>query len=211
MAVADAAARESIDALSRSAPAGTLIPRDAEIGLAEAFGVHAIFAYRPDAAECSRRGLAGTPPLTRPDLLELLMGLPVGESVPVDSLSQSEQRALRSAPKGVLTRKNKTATRHAVQPLQIDLALVPGRGWETAMEKAESFTPFCARAILVDRPLRRRQDAMMQADFYGIGLLTITGDELDVLVAPRPFVRRRHTVAGWRFLENMYGQLAAAR
>jgi len=51
----------------------------------------------------------------------------------------------------------------------------------------------------------------MQADFYGIGLLTVIGDELDVLVPPRAFVRHRHTVAAWRFLENMYGQLVAAR
>jgi hypothetical protein len=180
------------------------------VDVVHACGVQAVVGYRRVTSEWERRAAAGTPALTRPDTLDLLMGLPVGEAVPVSALSAPEQRALRAIPRGVVARKNRTVTRQAVQALQVDLAVVPGRGWESAMAEAERFTPFCARAVLVDRPLRRREEAMLQADFYGIGLLTLAGGELDVLVPPRPFVRRRHSVAGWRFLEGLYGQLVRA-
>jgi hypothetical protein len=75
------------------------------------------------------------------------------------------------------------------------------------MEKAERFTPFCARAVLVDRPLRRRQDAVMQAAYYGIGLLEIGDGGTDVLVPPQPFVRKRYTAVAWQFAEEAYRQL----
>ncbi|WP_308053872.1 hypothetical protein [Streptomyces sp. BV333] len=194
--------------LSKSVPSGTLIPQESKLQAVNAFGVQAVVAYRRDAVEYERRAAEGTPPLTRPDVLDLLMGLPVGEAVPINTLSSPERRALKAAPKGVVVRSGGTVTRQVVQPLRVDLAIVPGRGWETAMEKAEHFTPFCARAVLVERPLRRKDDAILQADFYGIGLLALIGNELDVLVPPRAFVKRRHTVAGWKFLEDLYAQLA---
>ncbi|MEW2522821.1 hypothetical protein [Actinacidiphila alni] len=196
--------------LSKSRPPETLIPSSSIVDVVDAHGVQAVVGYRRVTSEWERRAAAGTPALTRPDTLDLLMGLPVGEAVPVSALSAPEQRALKAMPKGVVVRKNGTVTRQAVQPLQVDLAVVPGRGWESAMALAERFTPFCARAVLVDRPLRRRGEAMLQADFYGIGLMAVVGNELDVLVPPRPFVKRRHSVAGWQFLEGLYGQLAQA-
>ncbi|MFJ9598300.1 hypothetical protein ACIRS3_36865 [Streptomyces virginiae] len=194
--------------LSKSVPSGTLIPQESKLQAVNAFGVQAVVAYRRDAVECKRRATVGMTPLTRPDVLDLLMGLPEGEAVPVTSLSGPERRALKATPKGAVAQSDQTVTRQAVQPLRIDLAIVPGRGWESAMEKAELFTPFCARAVLVERPLRRKDDAILQADFYGIGLLALVGNELDMLVPPRPFVKRRHTVAGWKFLEDMHTQLA---
>ncbi|MFF3578642.1 hypothetical protein [Streptomyces mirabilis] len=194
--------------LSKSVPSGTLIPQESKLQAVNVFGVQAVVAYRHDTVECERRAAEGTPPLIRPDVLDLLMGLPVGEAVPVSSLSPPERRALKAVPKGAVIQSNGTVTRQVVHPLRVDLAIVPGRGWESAMEKAELFTPFCARAVLVERPLRRKDDAMLQADFYGIGLLALVGNDLDVLVPPRPFVKRRHTVAGWKFLEDLYVQLA---
>nr|WP_252883957.1 hypothetical protein [Streptomyces sp. HB202] len=194
--------------LSKSVPSGTLIPQESKLQAVNAFGVQAVVAYRCDAVEHKRRAAAGMAPLTRPDVLDLLMGLPEGEAVPVSTLSGPERRALKAMPKGAVIQSKRTVTRQVVQPLRVDLAIVPGRGWESAMEKAELFTPFCARAVLVERPLRRKDDAMLQADFYGIGLLALAGNELDVLVPPRAFVKRRHTVAGWKFLEDMYTQLA---
>ena len=79
--------------------------------------------------------------------------------------------------------------------------------WESALERAGRFAPFCARAILVNGPLRRRQEAIMQTDFYGIGLLVARGDNVEVVVPPRPFVRKRFTAAGWQFLEEINQQL----
>jgi hypothetical protein len=190
-----------------SAADSSLIPPGADLGVVTTFGVQAVVAYRRDARECRRRRVAATPPLLRPDVLDLLMSLPLGEAVAVSSLSDAERRALKHVPPGVLSRSGARITRRAAQPLQVDLAVVPGRGWQSAMEKAERFTPFCARAVLVDRPLRRRQDAVMQAAYYGIGLLEIGDGGTDVLVPPQPFVRKRYTAVAWQFAEEAYRQL----
>ncbi|WP_246144473.1 hypothetical protein [Actinacidiphila oryziradicis] len=181
---------------------------DACMDAVKIFGVRAVLAYRPDLSERERRSEACTGILNRSDVINLLMGLPVGQAVPVAALSDAERRALKHVPRGVVLREGATVTRAAVQPLRVDLAVVPGRGWQSAMEQAERFTPFCARAALVDGPLRRRDDAIMQADFYGIGLLAVQGDEVEMLVPPRPFVRKRYTAAGWRFVEDVHRQVS---
>jgi hypothetical protein len=185
-----------------------LIPSDADVGVLTSFGVQAVVAYRKDEPECRRRRAQAMPALVRPDVLDLLMSLPLGEAVARESLSDSELRALKHVPKGAMTRSGSWVKRLAVQPLQIDLVIVPGKGWEAAMEKAERFTPFCARAVLVDRPLRRREDAIMRAAYFGIGLLVVgDGHTVDVVVPPQPFVRKRYTPAAWQFVEEAYRQL----
>jgi hypothetical protein len=173
------------------------------------FGIDAVAAYSENEDEIERRTRAGTRELTNPRALDLLMNLPHGEPVPVTSLSDTEQRVLRRMPAGTVARHDNVVVREATHPIRVDLAVVPGKGWASAKEKAEWFTPFCARAVLIDRPLRRRHDAVMEAEFYGIGLLVVTSNDVEVVVPPRPFVRRRHTVAGWRFVEEAYQQLSS--
>lgn len=196
-----------MDVVSEAVGPGNLVPSESKFAVIEAFGVEAVVAYQYDQAERARRAAAKTPPLLQPDALDLLMTLPLGEPVPMASLSRREHRALKSLPRGAVTRTNATVTRQAVQPIGIDLAFVPGRSWESAIEKAERFTPFCARAVVLDGPLRRRDEAIMRADFYGIGLLSVRGSGVEELVPPQPFVRKRHTVAAWRFLEVVHRQL----
>ncbi|MCY0933979.1 hypothetical protein [Streptomyces sp. H34-S4] len=200
-------AREPMDVVAGAVAPCDLVPREAKLALVEAFGTEAVVAYRYDVRERERRAAGGMPPLTRPDVLNLLMALPLDAPVPASSLSERERRVLRVSPKGAVVRGNGLVTRRASQPVHIDMAFVPGRSWESAMEKAERFTPFCSRTVVVDGVLRRKVDAVMRADFYGIGLLTVQGDRVEVLVPPRPFVRRRHTVSGWKFLEDVHRQL----
>ena len=145
--------------------------------------------------------------MTRPDALNLLMALPLGEAVPAGSLNDRERRALKGLPKGAVVRRDGLITRLATQPVHVDMVFVPGRSWEAAFEQAERFTPFTARSVLIDGVLRRKGEAVMRADFYGIGLLHVQGDAVDVVVPPSPFVRKRHTVAGWKFLEDVHRQL----
>ncbi|MFI6004956.1 hypothetical protein ACIA98_31890 [Streptomyces sp. NPDC051366] len=200
-------AREPMDVVAGALAPCDLVPREAKLALVEAFGTEAVVAYRYDERERERRAADGMPPLTRPDVLNLLMALPLGEPVSASSLSERERRVLKSLPKGAAVRRDGSITRRAAHPVHIDMAFVPGRSWESAMEKAERFTPFCTRTVVVDGALRRRDDAVMRADYYGIGLLTVQGDTAEVVVPPRPFVRRRHTVAGWKFLEDVHRQL----
>ncbi|MFE1961992.1 hypothetical protein [Streptomyces sp. NPDC059479] len=200
-------AREPKDVVAGALVPGDLVPREAKLAVVEAFGTKAVVAYRYDARERERRAAVGMPPLTRPDSLNLLMALPLGEPVPARSLSERERRALKSLPKGAVVCRDGLITRQAVQPVHIEMVFVPGRSWESAMERAERFTPFTARTVLVDGVLQRKDDAVMRADFYGIGLFVVQGEAVEVVVPPRPFVRRRHTVAGWKFLEDVHRQL----
>ncbi|MFD3373730.1 MULTISPECIES: hypothetical protein [unclassified Streptomyces] len=201
------AAQGPAEVISGAAAPGTLFPRGADIGVLNIFGFDTVVAYREDAREIERRVSAGAAELTNRRALDLLMNLPLGEPVPVTSLSEVERRALRRMPKGTVSRHGDMVVRQVTQPLKVDLAVVPGRSWTAAKEKAEWFTPFCARAVLIEGPLRRREDALMEADFYGIGLLVATGRDVEVIVPPRPFVRRRYTAAGWQFVEDAYRQL----
>lgn len=187
---------------------GGLVSSDSRIAVVQALGSQALIAYHVDDRERRRRVLARAESLLRPEVVELLMSLPLDESVPLSSLTSTEQRMLARAPRGALSQQDSAVVRHAVPPIRLDLAVVPGRGWESALERAGRFAPFCARAILVDGPLRRRQEAIMQTDFYGIGLLITKGDQVEVLVPPRPFVRKRFTAAGWQFLEEISQQLS---
>ncbi|MEU4351778.1 hypothetical protein [Streptomyces sp. NPDC023838] len=195
------------EVIARAATPDTLFPQGAEIGTLSMFGVDAVVAYRQQGQECERRARAGMTKLNKLHVLELLMNLPLGESVALASLGDREKRVLRQVPNGALVRHDRAVVREATHPLRVDLAVVPGSSWTAAKEKAEWFTPFCARAVMVDRPLRRRDDAVMEAEFYGIGLLVAVGRDVEVVVPPRPFVRRRHTAAGWQFLEEAYNQL----
>lgn len=187
---------------------GTLVPEDSRTALVNVLGMQALVAYQVDERERRRRALARAQSLLRPEVLELLMSLPLDEPVPLASLTSAEQRTLARVPQGAVSQQEGVVVRHAVQPIRVDLALVPCRGWESALERVGRFAPFCARVILVNGPLRRRQEAMLQTDFYGIGLLIARGDGVEVLVPPRPFVRKRFTAASWRFLEEVSQQLS---
>ncbi|MFD4540787.1 hypothetical protein [Streptomyces bauhiniae] len=204
------AAQGPAEVISGAAP-GTLFPRGADLGVLNIFGVDAVVAYRADTQEIERRAAVGAAELTDRCVLDLLMNLPLGVAVPVASLSEAERRTLRRLPPGSVSRYGDIVVRQATQPIRIDLAVVPGRTWAATKEKAEWFTPFCARAVLIDGPLRRREDAVMEADFYGIGLLVTTGSEVEVVVPPRPFARRRHTAATWQLVESAYRQLSSNR
>ncbi|MFG1941332.1 hypothetical protein [Nonomuraea sp. NPDC048826] len=186
---------------------GGLVPADSQIALVNVLGSQALIAYQLDEQERRRRALARAEALLRPEVLDFLMSLPLDQPVPLASLTPAEQRMLARIPRGAVSRQDQGIVRHAVHPLRLDLAVVPARGWESALERVGRFTPFCARAILVEGPLRRREDAILQTDFYGIGLLATRGDDVEVVVPPRPFVRKRFTVAAWQFLEEVSQQL----
>lgn len=186
---------------------GGLVPADSRTALVNILGSQTLIAYRLDEHERRRRACARAESFLRPQVLELLLSLPLEEPVAISSLNPTERRTLAKVPHGAVSRQGEVVVRRAVQPVRVDLAVVPGRGWESALERAGRFAPFCARAILVEGPLRRPQEAMVQTDFYGIGLLLARGNTIEVLVTPRPFVRKRFTAASWQFTEEINRQL----
>ena len=81
-----AAARAASPAVRSGAVSCTVMP---------VLGVEALICYRLDDREVMRRRRAGAGAIPSADLLELLLGLPVGMPVPVSALTSREGAALR--------------------------------------------------------------------------------------------------------------------
>lgn len=151
---------------------------------------------------------AGLGAITSPDALRFLLGLPAGEPVPLTALTHAERSDLAALPRGAVALSDDSVVRFAVPPVQVDVAVVAAPTWRLGLERAGRFVPFCARAMVLPAPPRDVGDMAMEAGFYGIGVIVATpGTDPQVLVAPVSFRRRRVTVAGWRFPEEVYRQV----
>lgn len=171
-----------------------------------------------DVAEHARREATETGPVPYDSmgLLDALMALPEGIEVPLRSLErQYDRRKVRSAaPAGAVDvfqgPGGLHVVRRAVRPLRVHLAVVSGPP-RPALDRASSFAPFCARAAFIRR--HPGDDYLFEASFYGIGVAvgltspTTYPDGPAALLAPEPWVSKRHTPAGWNFAETAYKQL----
>jgi hypothetical protein len=159
-----------------------------------------------DPVEDARRRAAGLGAVTDMAALTLLLTLPEGFPVPVASLSARDRRTLRRVPAGVVEVSGGEVVRLAVKPLRAVLATVSGTCSETALGKASSFAPFCARRVLTRvRPVM--PETLIEFDFYGVGITHRAADgSEETLVEPRPWRPMRHTPASWRFVEEAYGE-----
>lgn len=186
-----------------------LFPEWTPVALADA---RAMVSYRINADEHQRRAAAGVGALTSPDLLRLLISLPLGERVGPGVLTAAERRRLRGAGAGIIAPDGAGLVRLATLPLEAGLALVTVASWRRGLELAGRFTPFCARAMVLPQIPAEVEALRMEADFYGIGVIIDEhGEDPAVLVPPAPFVRKRFSVGGWLFAEQMYRQISSAR
>ncbi|MEU9067935.1 hypothetical protein AB0D60_13740 [Streptomyces sp. NPDC048306] len=173
-------------------------------------GVEALCFYRLDEAEHARREEVSAARLDHMADLESLLTLPVGIPVPLASLDPAARSAVRTLPAGAVDRDRKTATRRAVRPLRVDLAVVRASGWRQGLERAAEFAPFCRRAMLLDRRPSRLDDVLVEADFYGIGVFLAAGNDVEMVLEPEDYRPRRHTAAAWWFVEDLYQRLRSA-
>lgn len=164
----------------------------------------ALVCYRINHREHERRVRADAGAVSSPDVLELLLGLPVAMPVPVSSLTGRERTALRLAPRGSVSIENGAVTRHAVAPVHVELAVVAARTWRGGLETAGRFAPYCARAMVLHRSPDDVAQLRLEGEFYGVGVIAAGNGAAEVLVQPAPFHRLRFTAAGWRFLEDVY-------
>ncbi|RPE27239.1 hypothetical protein [Kitasatospora cineracea] len=136
---------------------------------------------------------------------DLLLALPHGYPIPLERLTRAQQRRARFlAPCAVhIDTQAGTATRLAVRPATVHLALVEGNLTRHTISEASAYAPFCTRAVLAPRP-PRDPGLLAEADFYGIGVAIGSGTGHEVLVPPKPWTRHRHSPAGWAFEEAAY-------
>jgi hypothetical protein len=191
------------------AAAAAVIPPGAVSARLEVLGSKALVFYRFDEAECARRRTVGAAPLERIGALQTLMGLPVDEPVPLSELDAGMRAKIRKLPAGAVDTGVGQVVRRAVRPLSLDLAVVGSRAadWSSGLVRASRFAPFCARLLALSGPVPERDEVLMQAAFYGIGILEDTGAGLELALAPRSYRPQRHTPAAWCFTEELYQRL----
>ncbi|GHH27167.1 hypothetical protein [Streptomyces lanatus] len=196
-------ANSVIDRSMRTASAA-LLEAGAQAQAASLQGVEASFFYQMDSAEHARRRHAAAAPLDRIAALETLLDLPVGIPVPLARLGADQRRAVRTLPTGCADRDRTSVTRRAVRPARVDLAVVRASGWRQGLHDAGRFAPFCRRAMLLTRCPSHLDEALAEADFYGIGVFLAAGDSVEMVLEPAPYRPLRHTAAAWCFVEELY-------
>jgi hypothetical protein len=164
-----------------------------------------------DQAEHDRRREAGLELATGHGFggLDVLMALPHGLPVPLNSHTDHQRAYVRRAPAGICTVSDGQVVRHITRPCRVTLATVHAKSASTlALDSASRLAPFCARQVVVTQPpTLHYPERELEFGFYGIGLLLEhDGGELETLVQPRPWRPMRHTPAAWWFAERAYGQ-----
>jgi hypothetical protein len=164
--------------------------------------------YRPDQAEVARRRGHGVGSFTEIEMLDALMGLPIGSPISWNELTNAERALVDRAPSGAIERRGGQVVRRAVAPLSVLFAVVAANDWHAGLRRAGQFAPFCARAMLLPALPADWEDARTQASYFGIGVGMFVDGQLRMLVTPRPYVRKRHTPAQWWFAEEAYRQIS---
>jgi hypothetical protein len=159
--------------------------------------------YRP-VAEQGRLRAGGRVLGPRLGLYQVLQALPLGEWVPVDALTEREQRILPALPTWTRSRRNRRVRRIADAPVRLDLLVIQGKGWLDALDRACVLGPVVPRAVVCPPLGEDRQRAGWEADYYGVGLAEHGQDGVRVLVRPRTEVPESAAALHWRLAERVH-------
>jgi hypothetical protein len=175
------------------------------------FGVTAWLTVSINTSEWRRRERYGLGALTGLEVLDGLLGLPLGLPVPTEALTARERQLVRRVPHSVVVQcADATVIRRAEPVLECSLAVVFARSWSAGLADASKFAPFCQRLTVLESCLAEEMEACLEASYYGVGLLARTENKHVMLVPPEPLIGRRVTAAGWWFTEETYRQIRAA-
>ena len=179
-------------------------------GRVRLFGVTAWLALSVNDDEWRRRERAGLDGLTRLDVLDGLLGLPLGMPVRVDSMTIHERRLVSRLPDGVVEQHDGAVVRRAEPVIEVALAVLFSCSWSTGLVSASRFASYCPRMMVLSSHPVDEVSACIQASFYGTGVAVLVGNDPVMLMPPEPLEGRRVTAAGWRFTEDVYRQVKAA-
>lgn len=134
--------------------------------------------------------------------LNLLMGLPHEEPVPVSTLSNRERGMISRLPQWTHELRDGHIRRLARPPLRPVLAVVGATRWSEGLDAAVTYRPFCAPVVELNVGLDDPFAPMEAAD-RGIGLI-VDGDSL---VEPTP-ARPCPSATSWWLAEHAYRRMA---
>lgn len=173
------------------------------------FGVRAWLTVAVNNAEWRRREQAGFNALTRLEVLEGLLGLPLGLPVSRQALTTHEHQLVSRLPHGVVEQRGDHVVRWAEPVVECFFALVFARSWSTGLRDVSKFASFCARLIVLESCPAEKTEACLEASYYGVGLAVQAKNDHRMLVPPEPLANRRVSAAGWWFTEEIYRQIRA--
>lgn len=194
------------------APSGSgAVPAQEGLGaVVRLFGSTVGVVYEPDEVEVARRASEQPEAITRLDLLDGLMTLPVGMRVAIADLTDAQRTMLRRIPRGAVEQHGESVVRRAQAPVSVQWTVVAARNWRTGLQVAGRFAPYCARSVLLPAIPVDWEHAQMRAAFFGVGVIVRTVATLRTLIEPDPYVQRRHTPAQWLFAEEAWRQIRAS-
>jgi len=197
--------------MERSGPqvreaSGALLPPGATAHAARLWGTDALLFRRLDEREHERRRAVSAGRIDYIGHLEALMALPVDLPVPLRSLDPGLRKKIRALPPGAVEIDRHRVIRRAVRPM---LAVVKASGWRDGLEKAGRFAPVCRRAMLLEYEPDGLENLLIEAAYYGIGVLVPRSGGLKMAAAPEEFRPGRHTAAAWLFVEEIYQRIDA--
>jgi hypothetical protein len=177
-----------------------------EVGVARVrlFSTRGWVAYRPDHDQRQLRRAQGIGPVLALDLLETLMGLPLGLPVPLHAVSRPDHRRLRRLPDGAVAWSAATVTRRLAPPVTPLLVMIHGVDWSNGLSAASCFGMYCRRLLVVSELPQDEEVALAEASFYGVGVALRRNTTLRMVLEPEPFTEWQPTAAWWWFTEEVY-------
>lgn len=142
-------------------------------------------------------------PVTRLEVLNLLLRLPVGQETRVD-WSEYELRLVTphlgaALDLGVHPDGHVVVTRWLRPALNVDSALIAGISWDRAIAAASKFAPYCQRQVVLGDVPDDDHPFWLEANYYGVGVISESGREL---LEAAPFSPRQYSGASWKFAEQ---------
>ncbi|MBB5801151.1 hypothetical protein F4560_000919 [Saccharothrix ecbatanensis] len=182
----------------------TLPDRDTSSTKVRIFGTSATIVHRTHHAEHGRRCGEGLGHLDSMELLDVLMGLPSGEAVPLSAVGPSSLRVLRRAPSGVVNFTPRSVTRLVVPVVTPLLAVVYSSHWRDGLVRASEFAAYCPRMFVARELPENADEVLVEASWYGVGVAVGPRSAPTVVLDPEPLSEWRPSVAWWRFCERVY-------
>lgn len=189
---------DAMGVLLEGAPA-VFVPNAARItgGRADAF-------VRIDAAEHERRRQEKLKAVTPLWKLDLMLNLPFGEPVAVQSLDSDERWTLERMPKGTVQRGEGTVTRVCRPVAEVAAVVASGASLPKLLAQVAPFKRAAQRMVALDAIPDDFDEIGWQAKFHGVGVWALTGSEAVELIAADTFKLRYYTGARWRVSEYAY-------
>ncbi|TQO18528.1 hypothetical protein FB472_0045 [Rhodoglobus vestalii] len=89
-------------------------------------------------------------------------------------------------------------------PVTVCGARINAGSWGAGLSRASKFAGYTERTVVLRTEPRESSAALLEASFYGVGLVVGEGVNETILAAPAPFEPERFSLASWLFAEQVY-------